>query len=127
MRLKCPSKILRVGRREAAARLADVAQPRLVALPEPQGRDLPAGRRMETPDEEPALLFAFDLDPRLAAAGAIRRIGALRDDPLHAHRASLREHRRAVRFEMLAVEDRPGHTFEEVRQQALAFNEGHGS
>ena len=47
-------------------------------------------------DDELLPVRALDLQPVLAAAGAVRAVPPLRDDALEAHRARLAEHRLAI-------------------------------
>jgi hypothetical protein len=55
-----------------------------------------------TDDDEGVALDAFDLEPVLAAAGAIRQVDALRDDSLKLMDASELEELGAVALEFLA-------------------------
>src|SRR5260221_3080366 len=67
--------------------------------------DAAAGRIGPADDRQLFAALAFDLEPALAAARPVRRIGALGDDALELHLAGLAMEGVAVAAEMVAVAD----------------------
>src|SRR5260221_7115540 len=87
------------------------------------GPDAAAGRIGPADDRQLFAALAFDLEPAVAAARPVRRIGALEDDALELHLAGLAMEGVAVAAEMVAVADSVRRPREHGSESLLARDE----
>ena len=110
---------------EAGADLADIGELAAVLRRQQQRAEAAALVAFRPADDDEFLaLDAFDLEPVAGARAAVGRARLLRDDALAALLADRVEHLLAAADDMVAVEDRRRHAFEQGREPLLALDIG---